>query len=89
MATRTVPEGIERLTPSQAWCDGYRIGREELAAGMTKDAAGEMAKDGRTHERLDALERAVKKLGDDGLDAATRATGIEKRVEKLEGGKVE
>jgi hypothetical protein len=86
---RAVPEGIDRLTPREAWQDGYRIGREDLAASMTQDAAGNAEKDGRANERIDALERALGVLRANDDDLATRLVGIERRLTELEGGKVE
>ena len=86
MAVRPVPDGIDRLTPSQAWQDGYRIGREDLAASMAQDAAVRVEKDGRANERIDALERALGVLRANDDDLATRMVDVVRRLGLLEAG---
>jgi head-tail adaptor len=81
---RVVPDGIERLTPSQAWSDGYRIGREDLAASMAQDAAVRVETDGRANERIEALERAMSVLRANDDDLAGRLVDIVRRLGLLE-----
>lgn len=85
--SRPVPDGIDRLTSSQAWQDGYRIGREDLAASMTQDAAVRVETDGRANERIGALECALGVLRANNDDAATRLVDIVRRLGQLEEGK--
>jgi hypothetical protein len=85
----TPPNGIERLTPAECWQDGYRKGREDLALAFEHDKEVREQKEGRTLERLDAIERALNVLVNDSQDRARSIADCVRRLEKLEGGKVE
>lgn len=85
------PENIERLTPQEAWEDGYRAGREELARKMEADKAAhdvlvvlDQAKERDTRVRLlqERLMRIETELG----DHATVVVGLGRRVARLEEG---
>lgn len=93
MTTRP-PSGIERMTHAEAWIDGRRAGREEMAAEYQRDAqaaavaespAGVKARD----DRIAALERRFTGVENEQRDNATAVAKMEKRIEQLEGGKVE
>lgn len=78
------PDGIERRTPAEAWTDGYRAGREELALAFEHDKQVREAKEGRTLDRLDLIERTLKVLTDDSADRAKSIADVVRRVTVLE-----
>lgn len=85
------PTGIDRLTPTEAWEDGYRHGREELASEYQRDAlaaavaespAGVKERD----ERIAAVEGDLRKLRTELGDESTVVRDLMRRLEKVEEG---
>ena len=83
------PDGTDRLTPREAWLDGYRAGREELARAAQADVdaaraaespAGVQARD----ERIARLEVAARALQGDARDNAGRIAALDRRVKAVE-----
>lgn len=80
------PTGIERLTPAEAWEDGYRAGRESLALAYQHDKTVREQKEGRTLDRLDAIERTLTMVVNDSHDRARSIADCVRRVSELENG---
>ncbi len=88
------PPTVDRMTPSEAWNEGYRAGREELAAEMQRDALAAAASDGieaqnALNERLSAIQRRLTQVENEQRDNARLVVGLGERMTELEGGKVE
>lgn len=84
------PSEIAAMSPQEAWNDGYRVGREELAAGMRRDEAAARSMEGieaklDLDNRLAGLELAMKLLADSDFDQAVSIADHSKRLAKLEG----
>jgi hypothetical protein len=84
------PEGIERLAPGEAYQDGYRQGREDLAHEMQRDAlaaaASESAEAKRAlDDRLAKMEGDVRRLQGEAEDNAGVVRNLATRTAKLEG----
>jgi len=76
------PDGIERLTPADAWEAGHRAGRESLALSYQHDKEAREQKEGRTLDRLDAIEKALGQLKAETADNA-KAVGEALRLTRL------
>ena len=83
------PDGTDRLTPREAWLDGYRAGCEATARAAQADVdaaraaespAGVQARD----ERIARLEVAVRALQGDAADNAGRIAALDRRVKAVE-----
>ena len=84
------PDGVERLGAQEAWQDGYRQGREDLALEMQRDtlaAAAAEAPDAKRllDERIVKVEADVRRLLVEAEDRAGVVADLVRRVEKLEG----
>ena len=89
MRTVKPPDGTDRLTPREAWLDGYRAGCEATARAAQADVgaaraaespAGVQARD----ERIARLEVAARALQGDARDNATAVVSLGLRVQALE-----
>jgi len=87
--TMKPPDGTDRLTPREAWLDGYRAGCEATARAAQADVdaaraaespAGAQARD----ERIARLEVAVRALQGDAADNAGRIAALDRRVKAVE-----
>ena len=79
-----VPKGIDRLSARDAWLDGHRAGREELAAELMRDKVAREEADGRTLGRIDAAGQALRSIQNDARDSARQQANIVRRLERVE-----
>ncbi len=89
-----VPENVDRMTAREAWQDGHRAGREELAAEMQRDTAAASASESPAgvaalNDRLARIERRLTQVENEQRDNASLVVRLGEVVARLEGGKVE
>ena len=90
----TIPPNIDQMTPREAWQDGHRAGREELAAEMQRDSLAAAASESpagvkATADRIAAVEKRLTQVENEQRDNAGLVVRLGERVTRLEGGKVE
>ena len=85
------PTTVDQMTPREAYVEGHRAGREELAAEMQRDTTAAKASESPTaakarDDRLAAIDRRLTGVENEQRDQAVVVVGLASRARKLEGG---
>ena len=87
----TIPPNIDQMTPREAYAEGHRAGREELAAEMQRDSLAAAASESpagvkATAERIAGIEKRLTKVENEQRDNAGVVVDLERRVTEIQGG---
>ncbi len=89
MTTPRVPDGIEGVSPAEAWLLGHSAGRESMASAMQADAEATAALEGPSSmklrdERIARAEATATRALADMQDYARAVVDLGRRVKDLE-----
>ena len=87
----SAPDNVDRLSSKEAWEEGYRAGREELARKMAADQAAQgviqaLDANAARDARLTALEERLGRFEGELGDHAGVVMGLVRRVRAMEEG---